>query len=106
MTIGVTLKVLKELGLLNIVGIIFILNAPGIIFNMYQNNKFRQGVLKNFVDKDQYDRDVKGLYKTTLEPLTEDIGALRKAIDSLTSTLQEQMRTVVRHDEKLKRIDK
>lgn len=91
MSILTLISYMKELGFLNLSGIMILLNSPSVVFVLFQHTKLSNQIRNNYVDKEVYKLDTKKLY--------EQIKELTAAISSLNIT-------ITRHDERLKLINK
>lgn len=91
------LSVLKEVGLLNFVVGVSLLNSPSVILLLFQLFRVRTEMRRGYIDRITYDKDVKLLYRQTIDPLHKDMKELTKSIDSLNTT-------IARHDERIKKM--
>lgn len=111
MTIGMIFGVLKQMGLLNIVGILFVVNLPSISYNTYLWVKHRKEIEdakgdiydhvgNKYLLKEVYEKDTTRLGKQ-VEELKDGITALRKAITDLSNSIMEQKTTSAVQNERI-----
>ena len=102
MSLNILIELIREMGFLNILGALFLLNTPAILFvtHIYVTGKTKLAEL--YIEKTTYNKDIKILYTKTLEPLHEDITKLRVSMEMLAKALDTQREMSARHDERLK----
>lgn len=81
--ITLVITALKELGILNLAIIMALINSPSIIFTLIQSAKSKSKNYDTFLRKDDYDKDVKSLYRDILHPLKESVESIRKSVNDL-----------------------
>lgn len=91
------IEILKELGILNLLSLIFILNTPTVCFVLYLHVTQN----KRFISREEYTKDIKLLYKETLEPLKDEICNLNALMQNLTDVLTDHKVAIAVHDQKI-----
>lgn len=91
------IEILKELGILNLMAVIFILNLPTVCLVLYLHMQQN----KRFISREEYTKDIKNLYKETLEPLKDEIINLNGLMQNLTDVLTDHKVAIAVHDQKI-----
>ena len=109
MDIITIIKFANDLGLLNILGLLVIVNSPGVCISLYYNLSKRyvprtyfDNIVKSYITRQEYNKDIKVLYRDVLGPLKDEIGKLNELIDSLANVLNDHKTTMAVHEEKIK----
>lgn len=105
MSIAVILDILQAVGLLNLFSVMFLVNLPAVVLSMYLYNSVRSHTRGYYLNKDDYNKDLKSFYRNTLEPLREDLNKLRLSVDNLSLLLGDQRVEVEKAKERLKYLD-
>lgn len=96
--------ILKELGLLNITTVVFLVNGPSIIFTIMQDVRFKKTLRENYIDRKSYEKDVQSLLTTIIRPLTDQLSKTEKCLKELNGSINELDKQLRVHEEKFNTI--
>lgn len=102
----VVFEILKELGFLNILAVMLLLNLPSILFTVYTMLDLRKLIGTEYVQKDKYNNDITLFYKSNMEPLRNDLNKLRESVQHLADLLDDQRIQSARQGERLNMYEK
>ena len=90
-------EILKELGILNLMAVIFVLNLPTVCLVLYLHMQQN----KRFISREEYNKDIKNLYRETLEPLKDEIINLNGLMQNLTEVLTDHKVAIAVQEQKI-----